>query len=161
MSDWISVKGIVKPGYGVASGQASTPRFPQGTLAMQKPFFQAMGLDLDAYFLGTINLAIAPHTYQVQQAKYTFLNLKWSPQEPAEDFSFFDCRIQSSSDHIYSGLIYYPHPETKPEHFQAPDILEIIAPMIQGLRYGDELILSVDPQQIKIDRVDWSSHTTA
>jgi hypothetical protein len=47
-------------------------------------------------------------------------------------------------------LIYYPHPETKPEHFQFPDILEIITFPIDDLKYGDELIIEVDRQQIDI-----------
>lgn len=150
MAVWHQVQGIIQPGYGVASGQSGNPRFPQGTLAMQKPFFQARGLDLDAYFLGTINLAIAPHTYQVLVPKHTFPQVKWSAHDPAEDFSFFDCQMWMHPSQVYSGLIYYPHPDTKPEHFQAPDILEIIAPLIRGLRYGDELTLAVDPEQIKI-----------
>ena len=49
------------------------------------------------------------------------------------------------------GLIYYPHPETKPEHFQAADILEIITFKIDDLNYGDEVILEVDNRQIDIN----------
>ncbi len=148
MSDWIQVKGVVHKGYEVASGKSGGSRFPQGTIAMQKPFFREQGLNLDAYFMGTINLAIAPLKYKIKQAKYTFKNIKWSPHDPAEDFSFFDCRILISPTRIFNGLIYYPHPETKPEHFQATDILEIITPLISGLSYGDKLLLEVDGQQI-------------
>jgi hypothetical protein len=150
MSDWIQVKGRVTKGHGVASGQAGDARFPQGTIAMQKPFFQTLGLDLEGYFPGTINLSIAPHQYAIRNAKYTFRNLKWSPTSPAEDFSFFDCRLLISGDRSISGLIYYPHPETKPEHFQAADILEILAPPIDALSYGDEIVLEVDRLQIDI-----------
>jgi hypothetical protein len=60
MSDWIEVKGYIEKGYEVASGQTKNPRFPQGTIEMQKPFFRDRGLDLSAYFPGTINLSIAP-----------------------------------------------------------------------------------------------------
>jgi hypothetical protein len=159
MSDWIQVKGCIKKGYGVASGQAQNSRFPQGTLEMQKPFFRDRGLDLSAYFPGTINLSIAPYKYEINQAKYTFEHVKWSPNHPAEDFSFFDCQISIDVDspeerpcqRVVNGLIYYPHPETKPEHFQSPDILEILAPPIAGLAYEQELIIAVNMQQININ----------
>jgi hypothetical protein len=151
MSDWIKVKGCVNRGYGVASGQAQNPRFPQGTIEMQKPFFRERGLDLSEYFKGTINLSIYPCQYEIKQAKYTFRNVKWSPNEPAEDFSFFDCQISVGSGNVLNGLIYYPHPETKPEHFQSPDVLEIMAPFIDGLAYTDELIISVNSYQLSID----------
>jgi hypothetical protein len=151
MNDRLTVKGCVKQGYGVASGQALDPRFPQGTIAMQTAFFRNRGLDLSAYFAGTINLSIAPCKYEIRQAKYTFKQVKWSPNQPAEDFSFFDCQLLLNRERSIDGLIYYPHPETKPEHFQSPDILEIMAPFIDGLAYTDELVLAVDRQQINID----------
>jgi hypothetical protein len=148
MNNWIQIKGSVREGYGVASGKSGNPRFPKGTIAMQKPFFREQGLNLDAYFAGTINLAIAPLKYEIKQAKHTFKNIKWSPQDPAEDFSFFDCQILINPTRVLDGLIYYPHPETKPEHFQPTDILEIMTFFIDRLNYGDEMILEVDSQQI-------------
>ncbi|MEA5571096.1 hypothetical protein [Calothrix sp. UHCC 0171] len=150
MEDWIQIKGIIKQGYGVASGKSGNPRFPQGTIEMQKPFFREQGLDLDAYFSGTINVSIYPYKYEIKQAKYTFRNVKWSPHDPAEDFSFLDCQISLNTGKLLSGFIYYPHPETKPEHFQSPDILEIITPFISGLKYGNECIIEVNSQQINI-----------
>ncbi len=150
MTNWLRIKGIIKKGYGVASGKGGDIRFPDGTIAMQKPFFFDRGLDLEPYFSGTLNISISPHQYSVKQAKYTFINVKWAENEPAEDFSFFDCRILLKNDQLQSGLIYYPHPETKPEHFQSPDILEIITFKIDDLKYDDEVILEVDNQQIQI-----------
>ena len=152
MSDWIQVIGQIETGYGVASGRARDPRFPQGTIEMQKPFFRDRGLDLSPYFSGTINLSIAPHNYLIHQAKYTFKQVKWSPNDPAEDFSFFDCQISIEPDKVINGLIYYPHPDTKPEHFQAPDVLEIMVPFINGLTAQSQLILAVNSQQMSIDR---------
>ncbi len=149
MVNWIRLKGLVKAGHGVASGQSGDPRFPSGTLAMQKPSFQQRGLNLDGYYLGTINLSIAPLQYEMKQAKYTFRKVKWSASEPAEDFSFFDCRLVGR-DGFISGYVYYPHPETKPEHFQSPDILEIISSFVPNLRYGNDLIIEINPDQIKI-----------
>jgi hypothetical protein len=150
MSHWVQVKGFVKKGYGVASGESGNPRFPEGTIEMQKTVFRKLGLNMDEYFMGTINFSISPQKYEIKSAKYTFKNVKWSPNDPTEDFSFFDCRILIDENIKLNGLIYYPHPETKPEHFQSPDILEIITSFISDLRYGDELIIEVDNQQLNI-----------
>lgn len=150
MNNWIQVKGVVVQGYGVASGQSQDTRFPQGTIALQKPFFRDRGLELDNYFSGTLNVSISPVRYEIKSARYLFRNLKWAADSPAEDFSFFDCRIHLSYGIILEGLIYYPHPETKPEHFQPPDLLEIMAPYISQLKYGDELMLEVKPQQMNL-----------
>ena len=68
-------------GHGVASGIANTDPlrsaspYPQGTLAMQAPFFAALGLDLSAYWLGTLNLSVAPARWSLQQPDYHFPNL--------------------------------------------------------------------------------------
>ncbi|MGD1866495.1 MAG: hypothetical protein ACFB0D_18240 [Phormidesmis sp.] len=150
MDNWIRVNGWVKAGHGVASGKSGDPRFPAGTLAMQKPMFRKLGLSLDNYFMGTLNIAIAPHSYEIIEAKHTFRNVKWSPTEPTEDFSFFDCRVVLNNAEKVNGLIYYPHPETKPEHFQPADILEVITPFISNLTYECEVVIEVDPQQLQI-----------
>lgn len=147
---WIDVKATVTKGHGVASGKAGDPRFPLGTLTMQKPLFRERGLDLSKFHAGTLNLEITPHTYRIKKSKCTFRNVKWSPTEPAEDFSFFDCRIIVPGEQATDGLIYYPHPETKPAHFQPLDVLEVITFYIQGLVYGAKLILEVDDEQIEI-----------
>lgn len=102
-------------------------------LLCKSPFFGKHGLNLDDYYLGTINLSIAPHQYKIKLAKYTFKQIQWSSKDPVEDFSFFDCRIITTDAQIVNGLIYYPHPETKPEHFQPPDILEFIGAFIPNL----------------------------
>ncbi|MEO0928977.1 MAG: hypothetical protein AAFY63_24355, partial [Cyanobacteria bacterium J06643_13] len=58
----ISLVGTVKAGHQVASGQATDSPYEQGTLEMQLPYFRALGLDLRDFFLGTLNVSIAPHT---------------------------------------------------------------------------------------------------
>ncbi|NER00196.1 MAG: hypothetical protein F6K30_26440 [Cyanothece sp. SIO2G6] len=151
MNTWVQVEGTIVQGHRVASGQNNNPRFPGGTLRMQTPAFAQLGLDLTAYFPGTINLSISPQTYVVKRSLHTFHNVKWAEHCPAEDFSFFNCRLGFSNvSTVIEGLIYYPHPETKPEHFQDAGILEILAPAIAGLEYGDRVILELDPAQIEI-----------
>ncbi len=141
----------VVPGHQVASGQNGDPRFPGGTLKMQASFFREAGLDLSCYFGGTINVRIAPCTYQVVRAPLTLWQVKWHPVEPAEDFSFFDVRVrQPEGGAPVDGKIYYPHPDTKPDHFQSPDVLELLLPYLKGIAAGSELILEMDPAQILV-----------
>jgi len=141
----------VVQGHRVASGLNGNPRFPGGTLRMQAPYFKALGLDINHLYLGTLNVSIAPLRYQVVKAAHTFANVKWHPTEPAEDFSFFDVRCLPSNAAAVNGFVYFPHPETKPEHFQKPDVLELLLPFIDGLRYGVKLTLEVSSAQMVIE----------
>jgi hypothetical protein len=55
--------------------------------------------------------------------------------------------------HLAAGLaalIYYPHPETKRAHHQAPSCLEVLARWIPGLHPGMELELGVDPRRCRL-----------
>lgn len=146
----ITVPARIVAGHKVASGQGGDPRFPDGTLRMQIPLFKERGLDLSPYYPGTLNLSISPWQYEVASPKLTFRQIKWCPTEPAEDFSFFDCEIRPAKQKEYvAGLIYFPHPETKPEHFQPPDVLEVLAPPLSDLTYGEVLDLRVDVNQLR------------
>ena len=66
MTSWQTITARVVPGHRVASGQNGNPRFPGGTLRMQDPYFNAMGLDLGIYHKGTLNVSIAPWRYEVR-----------------------------------------------------------------------------------------------
>jgi hypothetical protein len=138
---------IVK-GHRVASGLNGNPRFPGGTMRMQIPYFLALGLDLRSLYPGTLNVSIAPKRYRVVSPRYSFPALKWHPVEPAEDFSFFDARLVRPGNTAVEGFVYYPHPETKPEHFQSPDVLELLFPRVEGLEYGMEIELEVPAEQM-------------
>ncbi len=138
----------VVPGHRVASGQNRDPRFPEGTLRMQMPVFRQMGLDLAGVFPGTLNVSVAPLRYRVVKPRLTFRQVRWHPAMPPEDFSFFDLRVHIAGRAPLEGLIYYPHPETKPEHFQSPDVLELLLPPVAELRYGDTIGLQVPPEQM-------------
>lgn len=149
MKNLVTVTGIVERGHQVASGNARDSPYERGTIEMQLPFFRDLGLDLDGFYLGTINISIAPHTFKFRQPSFTFKEVKWHPNYAAETFSFSPCKIIARQV-SYDGLIYYPHPETKIGHFQDDSILEAIAPSIPNLSYGDRLILLLDPQEIEI-----------
>jgi hypothetical protein len=151
MDDWQTFTARVIQGHRVASGLNGNPRFPGGTLRMQAPFFRELGVDLAAFHPGTVNASIAPHRYRPVTARHTFREVKWHPTEPAEDFSFFDVRLVLPDESRVAGFIYYPHPDTKPTHFQQPDVLELLLPHVEGMRYGMELRLEVPADQLLIE----------
>ncbi|MBP7948171.1 MAG: hypothetical protein KA004_00855 [Verrucomicrobiales bacterium] len=150
MSQWQTVSARIVPGYQIASGRSGNPRFPGGTLQMQHPHFARLGLDLTPFHPGTLNVSIAPARYTVGQARHTFRAVKWHTTEPAEDFSFFQVRLVREGGSAVDGLIYYPHPATKPEHLQPPDVLELLLPFVQGLAYGDPVLLEIPQEQMSI-----------
>lgn len=144
------VQARIVQGHRVASGQNDNPLFPGGTLKMQTPFFQSLGLDLSRFHSGTLNVSIAPCRYQVVKPRLTFREVKWHPSEPAEDFSFFNFRLLRGNLPPVEGLIYFPHPDTKPTHFQKPDVLELLLPFVEGLAYGKEIELEIPLDQMVI-----------
>ena len=146
---WTTVTGEVKPGYGVASGKSENSPYEKGTLEIQQPHFQKLGLDLGNFYLGTINVSIAPYTFNLFDPKYTFHKVKWHPDYPAETFSFSPCIVEHK-DKSAQGIVYYPHPETKIGHVQDPSIIEIIATRLSGMEYGDRLSLKLNSQEIKL-----------
>jgi len=147
-TSWITVPGVVTLGYGVASGSDST-RFPGGTIRAQSPCFQALGVDLSPYYPGTLNVDIAPSRFTIIHPLHTLTNVSWWPGVPAETFSFSPCRIVLPDGPIH-GLVYYPHPETKPEHHHPPTVIEILAPFVEGIGTGNAIQLQLDRSQIDI-----------
>jgi len=145
----MKVNAVVEQGHGVASGKAKDPRYPQGTLNAQLAHFKRKGLDLSQFFPGTINLDIAPYFYKIKKPKHFLKNINWSQFIPPENFYFFDAALHINNN-SYKGLIYMPDPATKAEHFQNPTIIELLLPKIDGLKYGDKVLLEVDDQQIEL-----------
>ncbi len=117
---------------------------------MQLPHFRKRGLDLSDFYLGTLNVSIAPYTFELENPKYTFPEVKWHPDYPAETFSFSPCALKYQ-DRSTQALVYYPHLETKIGHFQDSCIVEVIAPRLADVKYGDRLELKLDPQQVKLN----------
>ncbi|MGF1457871.1 MAG: hypothetical protein ACFBSG_02475 [Leptolyngbyaceae cyanobacterium] len=148
-SDWITVNGLVKPGHQIASGKSENSPYEKGSLEIQLPYFQKLGLDLKEFYLGTINVSITPYTCELVRPKFTFELVKWHADYPAETFSFSPC-IVAHHDKSFQGLVYYPHPETKIGHFQDSSIIEVIAPLFSGMEYGDRLTLQLNPQEIRL-----------
>jgi hypothetical protein len=144
---WIRIHGILVEGYHVASGPSAD--YPYGALDRQRPIFMARGLDLRGYFNGSLNIDIRPHTFTMVKPQYTFERVEWTDLHPPEHFSFSHCSV-IYQDAEYDGWVYYPHPETKLRNFHNPSLLEVIAKPIPGIRYGDELDVLVNGEEIVV-----------
>ena len=95
------VRGRVVKGYRVASGISQNSPYPSGSISMQLPFFRKLGLNLYGLYPATLNISIFPEKFALINPEYTFRDVKWSENHPAEDFSFSRCEL------IYKNKIYY------------------------------------------------------
>jgi hypothetical protein len=152
--DWVTLKGSLQKGYRVASGPSET--YPEyGSIEKQKPYFKELGLDLDGMFNGTLNISIHPYEFRMTSPEFTFEKVKWTELTNAEDFSFSECKVRYKG-RAYHGWVYYPHPGTKKEHFQDASTMEVLAPYIHGIQYGDALEISINPDEIALTKKDGS-----
>ena len=141
------LSGILVRGHQVASRPSKD--YPYGTIEKQKPFFTALGLDLHGYFNGTLNISIAPLTFEMSSPKLTFPLVEWTDLHPPETFSFSRCKVIFNGAE-FQGWVYYPHPETKERHFQNPSLLEVIAHEIPNIHYGDSVEVEVNLNEITL-----------
>ena len=144
---WTLIHGTLVQGYRVASGPSRD--YPYGALDRQRPLFKSRGLDLGPYFNGTLNIDIRPNTFKLIKPEFTFQHVEWTDLHPPEHFSFSRCKV-IYKDIEYEGWVYYPHPETKIRHFQDPSLLEVIAVPIPDIKYGDELDVLLNPEEIHV-----------
>ena len=150
-SNWITLRGVLQKGYRVASGPSEA--YPEyGSIEKQKPYFKELGLDLDEFFNGTLNISIHPYVFDMAKPEFKFKKVKWTELTNAEDFSFSRCRIKYRGSE-YDAWVYYPHPETKKEHFQDRSTIEVLAPLIGGIEYGDLVELSLNPEEIILTKI--------
>jgi hypothetical protein len=148
--NWILLPGILVQGHQVASRPSRA--YPYSSLEKQKPFFKKLGLDLHEYFNGTLNISIAPLTFEMSAPEITFELVEWTDLHPPETFSFSRCSVLFC-ERKYSGWVYYPHPETKRTHFQDPSLVEVITVEIPNIKYGNVIELEVNPQEITLHSI--------
>jgi hypothetical protein len=141
------VGGVIVKGYRVASGPSKD--YPYGTLEKQIPLFKQMGLNLERFHLATLNVSIAPATFEMLDPEYTFRQVAWTDLHPPEDFSFSPCTVRYHGG-SHSGYVYYPHPETKKRHFESASLLEVISVYIPEIRYGERVELGLNADEICI-----------
>lgn len=142
------VQGKVIKGYGVASGQAKDSPYPQGSIIMQTPFFLERGLDIRPYYPATLNISIAPHKFRMTDPEWTFRDVAWF-EGCCETFSFSRCRVIYNGIEV-DGFIYYPHPETKPGHFQDDSVLEVLAPFLAEVGEGERVSVLLKRDEIEV-----------
>ena len=143
----VTIKGIVVEGHRVASGPSRD--YPYGAIEKQKPFFKALGLDLETIYNGTLNISISPNTFKMVNPELTFEYVEWTDLHPPETFSFSRCALKFR-DTQYPGWVYYPHPETKIRHYQQPSMIEILTQYVSDIQYGDEVELELNCDEIKL-----------
>ena len=142
----------VASGLALSSGEARTSPYPKGTIAMQSPFFAALGLDLSEFWPGTLNLSFSHSELHLRHPDYLFRDLEWTHLHPPETFSFWKIRLRSVGDPDLNvpGLVYWPHPETKVRHWQSRSTLEILSPYIDHVFLGQSFELGVNPTAIRV-----------
>ncbi|MEN9564257.1 MAG: hypothetical protein RIR73_2501 [Chloroflexota bacterium] len=123
--------------------------YPYSSLEKQKPYFKSLGLDLYEFFNGTLNISIAPLTFQMSAPEFTFPLVEWTDLHPPETFSFSRCNVIFKSVE-YTGWVYYPHPETKKAHFHNPSLVEVITYKIPGIHYEDALEVALHVEEITL-----------
>lgn len=143
------IDGIIVEGHKVASGTATNSPYPAGSIAMQTPFFKGYGIDLELFYKATLNISIAPHQFRLHSPAVTARHVQWADGFDAETFSFSACQLGFNHKQ-YEGLIYYPHPETKLDHFHSPSLIEVITEYIAGIHYEDKVRLDYNPAEITI-----------
>jgi hypothetical protein len=132
------IPGVVVAGHGVASGAGQDRRYPAGTIQLQQPFFLERGIDLSGYYPGTLNVDLAPVVPVPQQALFDGL-IRWF-EEIEERFLLSPVEVEANGVR-HAGLWYYPHPETKPAHFQLSTVVELLMPWIADVKAGDKVLV--------------------
>ena len=141
------ISGVIVAGYRVASGPSKD--YPYGSLEKQIPLFKKRGLNLERFHLGTLNVSIAPSSFEMVHPEYTFRQVAWTDLHPPEDFSFSRCVVTFKGTNN-AGYVYYPHPETKKRHFESASLLEIISDNIPEIQYGERVELELNADEIRI-----------
>lgn len=139
--------GILVRGHQVASRPSKD--YPYSSLEKQKPYFKSLGLNLYEFFNGTLNISIAPLMVEMTAPELTFPLVQWTDLHPPETFSFSRCKV-IFREVEYSGWVYYPHPETKKNHFQNPSLVEVITYEIPSIGYGDTLEVALNADEITV-----------
>jgi hypothetical protein len=143
------LEGCLVRGHGVASGRDPRSPYPAGTIAMQRPLFAALGLDLSDCFAGTLNLSLAPLELRAEHPDHCFEAMRWTDLHPPETFRFWRVRVRSGDDPALVGWIYQPDPATKIRHGQPPQVVEVLAPPLGDLESGERIALGVDPDRLR------------
>jgi hypothetical protein len=173
---WQQLPAVIARGQRLASGTSTRDpifneeivingRTGKGTIFLQAGEFKKQGLDLDAYFgeggyyHGTLNLLIEPRQWKLGREGFDYMmrDVRWTElldeqgKKPfVENFLLSPCQIEFKGKD-YKAMIYIPDPATKPDqHAPLAPYIDVIAPFIPDITYGDSLMLRCNPEAIKI-----------
>lgn len=135
---------IIK-GHQVASGLAQNTPFPEGTIKMQWAFFSDIPDIEELYNGGTVNLDINPYHFKAKNPVHR-KNITWF-ENITETFLFWPVKL-TLNDCDYSGLIYYPDPADKYDHFKPDTQIELLLPYIDGLSYDTDVTIELESELI-------------
>lgn len=138
-------------GHQIASGKNPESPYPDGSVVLQFPLLKKLGLDLEGFHPATLNLSISPLSFELTKADHCFENLSWIEGFHPETFSFVQCEVEYQGKRL-PAYVYYPHPETKSRDFHNSSLIEVIAPLIPGIKYGQQITLHYDPKSLKIQK---------
>lgn len=149
----MQITGKVKQGYRIASG-LNTEGVPgpngiivRDSFVKQRPFFEAEVPEIKEVWTGTINVDISPSTHKMLDFHHQ-ITCEWHPGI-TETFGIVKDVILKRGGEEYTAFIYYP----MPSGFHEPrlDVIEILAPKIGGLEYGEEVSLILPADKVSIE----------
>jgi len=143
------ISGIVIRGHRIASGLNDLPKTEpiNDTIRKQKPFFKMAGIPgIADVFNGTINVDISPLVFTILRPNYE-AECEWE-RGFNERFWFVETSLTHNTQD-YRGYVYYPCPGPLKKHV-TNNVLEVLAPPIEGLKYGDAIRLGYDSERLRI-----------
>lgn len=120
-----------------------------GTIVRQMPHFLNHGVDLTTFHPATINVSVAPMLFKFECPAHSIAALKWHPDFPGENFSFFDCEVGFAGAQ-FTGFIYLPHRDQALGTIAGAQYVEVITKRIPALEYGSQIQLKVPNEQISV-----------
>jgi len=147
----IVLRGEVVSGHGVAGGTPAGSPYPTGTIAMQIPFFSALGLDLSSFHAATINVSTKPFSIRILNPAFHFDRVQWTDLHGPESFDFIHVGLLLG-DLKTEAWGYRPTADTKAGHPQPEGVVEVIAPFLPSLHLHSEIRLVLDPHEVVVER---------
>ena len=149
----LSVTGNVTEGFRIASGsnKEGVPG-PHGEMLIdsfvrQRPFFEAEIPELKHVWTGTINVNISPRLCHILSYDHQ-ITCEWHPGI-VETFGIVKgVAVQFGRSQYAPAFIYYPLPSDI--HIPRDELIEVLAPRIEGLSYGDRVTLFIPEGKVEI-----------
>jgi hypothetical protein len=147
------ITGKVTQGYRIASGlnKEGIPG-PGGIILKesfprQRGFFEKEIPEMKEMWTGTINVNISPRTHTMLAFDHE-ITCEWHPGI-TETFGIVKNVTLIRDGKEYPAMIYYPF--ASDIHIPRLDTIEVLAPKVEGLKYGETVSLLVPEDKISIE----------